>query len=310
VASALVVNFPWASKSPIAHLLPSIGPAIERIAPERVAELERITCGVQLQITDTPRWICQASPGWKLIQLSTRVIEVAWAFAYAYFVLYKCVFEGTQPTKDVVDLSARMDVQPALRLLEWALDELIVGPGHNWPADVPSPSDPPLFASREHVADEIALCAVGFFLHHELAHTYLTLSVGATAIEHERACDAAAAEWILGADGITDLEMQKRGLGVAVALLLITAKGVHSGQHDDVTHPIDFERLVDILLAKVPREQRAVWGMVAGVLSLHMTRRDILPPDGHFDDFVDAVLSQREVLRAHLLDSSTNTTKP
>ena len=300
--SSLIVELPEHTTSPIAHLLPHIGPSLERIAPERAVELTALTTGVQLTIADSTRWVCYASPGWRLIHVSTRVIELAWAYAYAYWVYYKRALEGKEHAGGAINLARRVDVQSALRLLGWALSELSEDRGTQWPVDVPHPSPSPAFASDEHVTDEITCCALAFFLHHELAHTYVTIPPGESDLDHERFCDDAAAGWIFSGR-IPHLQLQKRALGTAVALLLITSRGIETGNHDGVMHPVDFDRLVNTLELHVPADQEAAWGLVLGVLALHGQRAGIQPPAGEFAGptaFRDAVLAYRNVLRARL----------
>lgn len=163
------------------------------------------------------------------------------------------------------------------------------------------------------MADEITLCAIAFFLHHELSHTYLDQVRSQSSLNHERDCDEAAAKWCLGAVGVQQLVVQKRALGVAVGLLVIAARGIHTGEHDGVEHPLDFDRLLDTLVAFVPPEQESVWGAVVAVLAIHTSAIGRSPPPGEFvgsTAFRDAAVAYREQLREHLRTRVTSTEQP
>lgn len=119
----LQIDYPEGTSSPVAHLLPHIGPSLLRIAPERAAELEALTDGVTLRITESAHFICQASPQWRLIQISTRVVELVWASSYAYWTYYSTVVAGQTLAGTEVDLASYSKLQPALHLLTWAVAE-------------------------------------------------------------------------------------------------------------------------------------------------------------------------------------------
>lgn len=298
----LSVNSPTDSASPVAPLLPALRVVLERIAPERVEELAHLTDGVHLEIADSARWICEATAGLGVIRVSTRVLEMVWALGFAYWVVYQEMFAG----KDLA--GARLDprdyprVQEALPLARWAIAELSHGAEQPWPATAPQPSASPAEASVEHVADEIALCAMAFFLHHELAHTYVPTSADEPLLDHERACDAAAAAWILGG-ALDDKVFQKRALGTAVALLMIASRGIHTGDHDGRNHPLDFDRLVDTLSTYVPPTHDVLWGMTMAILALHTSIAGMTPPEGEFvgeTAFHDVTLAYQAVLRRRI----------
>src|SRR5579871_4530279 len=75
----LIVNRPQNPTTPVAHLVPRIPVALWAIAPERVADLLRVTTEeVTLDIKDTPDFVCQADPHDRLIEISTGVLEILW----------------------------------------------------------------------------------------------------------------------------------------------------------------------------------------------------------------------------------------
>lgn len=290
------VEYSQASTSPTAPLFAAVAEALRRAAPEREAQFDRETCGIVLRILDVDRWLCQTQFG--AIQISTRTLEVTWAFCYASWVFYARVVMGKKPSGETVDLTKRRDVQPALRLLDWAMNAMGSEAGPFWPEDLPRPPVEVALASDEHVANELTLLALAFYLHHELAHTYLDAGATENMLAHERACDEAAAAWLLGVPDLPNEVRDKRALGVAVGLLLITANGLWTGRPDGVVHPFGFDRLVETLESHVMVDDETVWGVVVAILALHTTRARLSTPSGTYDTFHAAARAYRDPLKA------------
>ena len=64
-----------------------------------------------------------------------------------------------------------------------------------------------------------------------------------TDLEEELFCNAAAANWILSDTGLDAAVVQKRALGVAVGMLMLTARGLGSADSHDGIHPPGYEPL-------------------------------------------------------------------
>jgi Peptidase U49 len=289
------VQYPPKSISPLSALFPAVGASLRRVAPERGAAFDKQTRGIVLSIVPVDRWLCQTQFGG--IQVSTRALEITWAFCYATWVFYTRAVMGSEPSGEVIDLTSRADLQPALRLLDWAMSAMSAEHGPPWPNDLPRPSESTVFASDEHVATEMALVAVAFFLHHELAHNYLDPGGPEDELVHERACDEAAADWLLGVPGLAAQTRAKRAIGTAVGLLLITAYGVWTGRYDGVIHPFGFDRLIDVLETQVRADDSVVWAVVVAVLALHTTRARLPVPRPASDaTFRDVANAYRDIL--------------
>jgi hypothetical protein len=310
-------RYPAGTTSPIRHLLPALGEVFERVAPEHRANLRERTEDVTMEVLDSNKFECKAIAAFKLIVLSTRTIELTWAFSYAWWAFYHKEIAGTKADGQTVDLTGRDYLQPALRLLTWAVrertkraDEHDHGVNRSWPEDQVSPTPPHAYASDEHVADEMTLVGAAFMMLHELAHTYLEPEADSAGVvselAHERDCDAEAARWMLSSSELSVEERGKRALGIAVALLLITTRGIHTGDHDGRQHPFDFDRLIDILETYVEPDDDTVWGFVVGILSLHLTKVDIPPPQVELENFYDCALAYQQLLRERL-ESRPNT---
>jgi hypothetical protein len=277
--------------TPVAHLVPLVPNAIAAVAPERVSELNALVAGYTLEIIDEPRWICSANAPEKRIRISTRVIEILWAQAYAIFVFYQRMVANTESDGGVIDI-VDPDVVEALELYRWALARFNLKDSAPWPSKGPRPTADPAFASDEHVADEIALIGVAYLLLHEIAHVvhgHVPNDDVAMDLEEEKEADSWAADWVLSADELSPGEMVKRSVGVAVAILLLVSGGVYTGDFGGTTHPRHFDRLYNAIAHRVSRDREEAWGVVVAVLSLHFTNAGFeIPRSREFDDFASA----------------------
>lgn len=283
----------------IQHLLPSAVTSLASIAPERLSLLLAKSDDLALTISDSDKFRCEALPSFKAIVISRRAVELAWAFSYAYWEIYQVVYAGKQLDGGTVDLQSFPSLAPALRLLRWAQRGL--GGSHEdpWPTDAPRPTPTRAANSPEHVADELALCSIAMYLHHELAHVYAPQTPPLSALEEERFCDSSAADWILGDASLSPAVIQKRGLGVAIGMLMLTVRGLGHGNTPDGVHPPSYERLVAVLHERVPKEQEAVWGMVVGMLALHIGDAGLPNHTIAYDEFRDAALGYCDHIHTH-----------
>lgn len=278
------------TSSAVQHLLPSAVASLASIAPERVAELVAQSDALNITIVDTNTFRCEAMPSFQFIVISRRTIELAWAFSFAYWEIYQRAYAGIRLDGQIIDLHSVPELESTLRLLRWAQRELQNNEGLPWPEDVPRPTPSPPELSSQHVADELALCSIAMYLHHEFAHVRAPDAPRLGPMEEERFCDSSAADWILGSSSLSSAVIQKRGMGVAVGLLLLVARGLSRGNPSDGVHPPNYERLVSVLDSRVPKTQEGVWGMVVGMLALHASDSGLPPLLATFDDFRVAAL--------------------
>ena len=87
-------------------------------------------------------------------------------------------------------------------------------------------------------------------------------------------------------------------MGAAIALLSLTAKGVHSGSFPCVTHPRAFDRLFNTLSEHFTENDDAVWGFVVAMLKLHLDDAELSAPAVEFDDFRSCADAYVELLAA------------
>ncbi len=264
-------------KSPIRHVMAHIHEAIVNIAREREGEFDHTFSEFVLEYLDDHQWICRVDRAKKHIWLSRKVMEVLWAASLAYFRLYdqlQRVMAGRSSISIELNLRNGGVLQEGMRLLQWALNAWINNLDGEWPIHLPKPVPGPREKSDEHVSDELALCAIAFMLHHELSHIRLQHQ-GGNQVAAEREADEAATNWILvGVPDQQDWEFIKRTFGMAVALAVPVAYGIHTGKYGGRTHPRSYDRLIHELDRYVHDPNHDAWFFVTTILTLHLDNAD------------------------------------
>lgn len=291
------------TNSPVAFLFKLVPQALAAIAPERVDALKAATADVSLRITNEGRFLCDFNPDARTISIDRQVIELIWASAYGYYVLYSVLQEVKNPTTAVViDLTANPRSHHAMHLLKWAVSNHIGKTDVPWPAELPRPIPGLTDTSDEHVADEIALCALSFLLHHELAHARLghsPLPPGVDSILQEREADYAAADWILGPLSAVDPHgsvFVKRSLGITIALATMVGLGIQRGYHGGETHPRDFDRMTQTLEKHLNEPHHVVWAFALAILKLHIDQKRIAIPNVEYESVQECVNAYVDVI--------------
>lgn len=181
---------------------------------------------------------------------------------------------------DSIDINSNPELQQAGDLLSWAtsVDWQIEAEGKqrqtplpDWPESLPRPIESPFKASNEDVADKLFVSAVGFILHHELAHIQFghTKSNGVESILNEKDADRAAAKWLLDGLEADDKEFVQRIFGIAVALLWTATLEAYVPSSGE-THPPGYDRLYQILSLFVDDDWHPVWSFVSIALKMHL----------------------------------------
>ncbi len=155
----------------------------------------------------------------------------------------------------------------------------------DWPSQLPKPVLDPIPASDEQFANELSLYAVAFILHHELSHIRLGHE-GSSQIDLEREADQAAAEWVLGSlPDEQDKRFLARALGMAVALAIMVAYGIHTGKYGGATHPRSYDRLMHVFDQHIRDPNHLAWFFVIAILTLHLDNAShgASVPKGPFD---------------------------
>lgn len=268
--------------SPIEHVMIHVPAAIERVAPERGPRLAELRAQIAFEFTASPTFACRYFIETRTIRFSAGALSLLWACAHAYVTLYDRVLPLWINGKGQLDLTTDPRVRDAMTLLSWAMDALLGKRTTDpWPEGLLVPVANPGKGSDENVADELALTAAAFLLHHELAHHYLNHTPRvdhSENIQEEKDADAEAANWILGAEVRGSAAFFKRALGISTSLLVLLARAIHRRRFSGTTHPREFDRLVHVLDRHVPPEHR-LWQFVALALKLHLDAAGIKTPD-------------------------------
>lgn len=211
-----------AKKSPVEVLLGPIASSLELIAPERALELAERAAGVRLILTDKPRMGFWARSDERTIAASRRGLEYLWVLSYAGW----CLWERRPPAGSATHLAFSAESATAVIpvLVDWACANQKQAEYKPWPADCPQPAplkDSGVPVSPERVASELAVCAAGWILHHELAHiANKDVNDALMSLAQEKRADSEATAWILekAPKGVSAV---KRGLGMAIATVAI-----------------------------------------------------------------------------------------
>lgn len=280
--------------NPIHVLLDHFFPSLEKIAPEKGADLQNVMAQHQLkfEIEDTEEsFFFFANPAEKKITAGVGSLGRLWATAYGYFCLYSVVADVAKTdihTVHEVNLTQDKRVGEASSLLAWTIhveheiaeltkQKKALPSALDWPNNLPQPTPNPPYASDNHVADELFLCAGAFILHHELAHIRLGHKASSDAnkmrgIEDE--ADMAAAHWLLDGLKQEDDRFVKRVLGIALALSWMASFSVFLPE-DKVYHPPSCERLNRIIKEFVSDPNHVAWAFVSTILRANMEARNM-----------------------------------
>ncbi|RJS13952.1 hypothetical protein DRW03_35660 [Corallococcus sp. H22C18031201] len=289
-------------KSPIYELAHPVGRAIVLSAPERVEDVRPLLEDLILEIVEPGPARCYIDLPSKTIRITRSLLEHLWVSSYSYWMLYSRHVSGRLiDTPKEVDLTHDPVDVAAMQLLRWSVQNQLGGLDRPWPDDLPRPASNPTWASDIHVANEFMIAAVAFILHHELAHHRLghsSLPEGADSVSQEREADYEAARWLLADCGGAVLE--KRALGVTIALASMVVIQIYRGPEDPTTHPRTFDRLINSLQQYVPDVDHAAWGFAVIAIKLHMDHVGIAAPQAALQTVRDVAEAYAEVLAARV----------
>ena len=265
------------------------------VAPERRSEVLKYINKNDVRVIvdeNTDRILFQADGKDQRIMVGLKCLARLWATAFAYFRIYTDVAAAklANPKIRERDLRSSERMRQASEVLKWAIEtdvalkwKAVTGlsfgsPRDSFPIGLPQPFAEAEYASDQHVADELSLMALGYILHHELAHLRLghVPKEGVDSIVQEKDADREAANWLL--DGLDDEwtpMFVKRALGVAIGLSWLASLNVYVGSAASETHPPAYDRLYQVLEQHVEDGGHPVWAMVSLILSLHLQNQQL-----------------------------------
>jgi len=151
------------------------------------------------------------------------------------------------------------------------------------PADLLTAFQNSMPSDKQDVAGVIYANAIVWFLLHEVSHLELGHDdcKGFESIEQEKEADRRAAAWMLDDEGIDQIDLQRRKLGVATALGWLVAPRVYLGTKPSNTHPAAYNRLCHVLDGALPSDDDC-WLFVQVVLMLHVINHELAYDDNRF----------------------------
>lgn len=284
----------YLDRSPITNIRDHIAGSIVNIAPERQAEVADLLRQhqVQLVLDDRPGFVFTAGPSaaGNQIRASVQGLEFLWTLSFAYYVLYQ--EWKRNPGMTELDPSTSPRTRNAVALLQWALENNVLGRRVEWPDSLPHPAVAQVSArlgsepGDPEVATELFLCASAWILHHELAHLRLQHPLVTTnSVAEEREADQGATGWILDSNP-GEPRTLKRGLGVAVAVVALAVLQLENPTLSNAgvpqTHPGVADRLFHALDHPAFGEDHQVFDFVVHSLKLHFDHVGI-KAEGEYD---------------------------
>jgi peptidase U49-like protein len=239
--------------TPIRELDADLIDSVARIAPEKSdnfndLRLKYDPCAV---FTNDKKFSFRVNTESKEIKLPTVALEYLWCACYAFYVLYQEYRAANQSDEIHFDANGTHRSRTAMSVYRWGVEQIGHSPSEVWPPDLPRPAaDTPNGNEDIAVANELYLCSASWIIHHELAHIYCGHNNEPVNDEESRAqeqeADDSATKWIL--EGVSDAAvLQKRGLGVVIAVIVITTQDILAGELKETTHPRSFQRLYNVL---------------------------------------------------------------
>ena len=232
-------------RSPVFLLDQYISQAPFRVAPEKAAELNKKVGRIQLVFEDLDgAFRVDTVPG-HFVRASVGALNLLWCASYTYWLLYEGYIDAQKKGASEFRATDNPALIEGIHLYEWALNAVASGIVQAWPEGAPRPEATPTPNSAVHVACEIFLVAVAWYLLHEIGHVALNHPaepIGPTAKQEEYDADQFATDWVLS--GVREpAVILKRALGIAVANVVLLTTDLLRGSFASDTHPPSYHRL-------------------------------------------------------------------
>ena len=238
-------------RSPIIHLQSQIAGAAFNVAPEKACACKqyRDQYKINLVLVDETRFRVRVRPCVQSqtieIVLPIASLEYLWAFSHYCWVLTQEYASAQQSGALGFDCLGNNRLRNSNNILQWAQNNLVDTGIDSWPSEGPRPTLDSDNGSDEHVATELFLCAIGWMLHHEIAHVVLKHPLIGTAFmqQEERDADQYATNWLLEGQHPDAPGLKKRVHGITVALLCLQSLEVNDHLCLRNTHPAAYDRI-------------------------------------------------------------------
>jgi len=286
---------PFIGQRIVANLDSSLSDLAQRVGGDLVA----LWKDVHITVDESREITCECYPAWQVVRFSTKFIATVWGFALAYITLYQRYIAGRTGAGQVVSLA---ESAAETRLLRWATIEWASGGLYEFPEDQTTPetaASTPLNAFAINLATGITC----LFVLHEVAHIRdgTTASDGPVA---EFNCDEAAAHWLIDT---TPQSEKVDGISVGAAAAILAIRELHRVAKPSGSHPPGHARLLQLLKDRFKPERDDIWAFVVAILGLHLTEREVDPPEQMFESLHEVALAYANLIADRFAQDSPGT---
>jgi hypothetical protein len=270
------------------RIVASVGNSLADLAQRAGDDLAALWKDLHITVDESRDITCECYPAWQVVRFSTKFITTLWGFALAYITLYQRHIAGHAGAGQVVSLAESV---AETRLLRWATIEWASGGVNDFPDDQTTPeaaADTPLNA----VALTRATGIANLFVLYEVAH----IRDGTTAADGpaaEFSCDEAAAHWLIDTPKPSE---NIDGISVGAAAAILAIRELHRVAKPTGSHPPGHARLLQLLKDRFKPEREDVWAFVVAILGLHLTEREVDPPEQIFESLHEVALAYANLI--------------
>lgn len=263
--------------SPLLALCSVIAASPFRVAPEAAEDIDSLVRakGLSLELTDDPKVFAEVLPSRALIRLGMNGLDLLWAAAHSYVVLFDEYEKANQRGDEFFGVGENPRARSAFALYEWALNQFLTRTTSPWPEFGIFPEPHPEPGTDCYVTNELFLVAISWIIHHEIAHARLDHDeFSVRPLAEENAADKQATLWIC-ATAAESSELLKRALGIAAAILVLVACDLQTAHFSSITHPPSFERLMFSLDHTGLAEDSKVYAFAYVQIQIHLAKAGV-----------------------------------
>jgi len=285
---------------PVLHKAPY---TLETIAPERRSELAPLLGGLTIRLRQSDEVRAYATTHREIV-LTRGLADCLWCAAYAYYVFRLEIERQIRERGNwsVIAADQGEPIDSAFRLLGASLVSAAGGGPVEWgtlPQPVP-PTEPQKDSALETKVGEMTLGALGFILHHELAHVrlgHVAADAGSASwtLDQEREADTAAIDWILGMAFENERAVAKRAWAVVIpttfltALHLVACRDGASVAGEQQTHPHPYDRLDKVIQHDAVQRsdllRTTMTSLACASLIPHIRMAEVTISEGPYEDY-------------------------
>lgn len=289
-------------RSPIGALLNAIAASPFRVAPDTAAALNALVVSesLALEFFADKRLFAELVVSRKQIRLGVPFLEVLWAAAHAYVVIFHECQRASIRGELTLAVGERTRTAMAYKLYRDLLLGHVAGSAIKWPSREIRPVRFAQQGTDIQVANEVFLVAISWIIHHEIAHARLQhQEVTVSSVQQENEADHAATRWVCCARQETQ-PLRKCAVGIVTAVLLLIAYDFEVRRTHSGTHPPSFERLVLNLDAIGLAEDDIIYAFAFKLVEIHLVQSGSayeIDREGSFRDMcISACLAVREAV--------------